>query len=272
MLEKIKIVLVETSHTGNIGSAARAMKTMGLQHLCLVAPKQLPDEQALALSAGATDVVEQAEIVSSFEEAIADCTLVIGTSARSRHLKITPIQPRACGEKTIQHLDMLNHLSQDAENSVDKVAIVFGRERVGLTNPELLKCHYHLNIPANPDYSSLNLAMAVQLVCYEIRMAWLNHNAPLNTIDSDDSAINIFYPKQEQACVVTDSLSLPSQQQLEYFFRQTEQVYTDLGFIQNAGVMQKLRRLYLRVGLKKNELNILQGMLSAVQTRFFNKS
>ena len=101
MLDKIKIVLVETSHTGNIGSAARAMKTMGLHHLCLVSPKSLPDEQTLALSAGATDVVEQIEIVSTFEQAIADCTLVIGTSARSRHFQTTQIEPRTCGEKAI---------------------------------------------------------------------------------------------------------------------------------------------------------------------------
>lgn len=161
MQRNIRIILVETSHSGNIGSAARAMKTMGLNQLYLVAPKQPIDNQTLALAAGADDVLKNATIVDHFEQAIADCELVIGTSARLRHLQNTLIDARKCGEKTIQFCQ------------TGKVALVFGRERVGLTNKELLKCHYHLNIPTNPDYSSLNLAMAVQLVCYEIRMAWL---------------------------------------------------------------------------------------------------
>lgn len=238
MLDKIKIVLVETSHTGNIGSAARAMKTMGLHHLCLVSPKSLPDEQTLALSAGATDVVEQIEIVSTFEQAIADCTLVIGTSARSRHFQTTQIEPRTCGEKAIEQVAMAG-----------KVAIVFGRERVGLTNDELLKCHYHLNIPANPEYSSLNLAMAVQLVCYEIRMAWLAQQ-------KGERKENIVQLNEQQP---------PNQKELEYFFMQTEKLYTQLGFIQNPAIMRKIRQLYLRQNLRKNELNILLGMLSAVK-------
>ncbi|AWX14168.1 tRNA (cytosine(32)/uridine(32)-2'-O)-methyltransferase TrmJ [Mergibacter septicus] len=245
MLDRIKIVLIETSHTGNIGSAARAMKTMGLHHLCLVAPKMLPDQQAMALSAGATNVVEQAEIVGSFEEAIADCTLVIGTSARSRHFQTMQIEPRSCGERVVEQA-----------NIGGKVAVVFGRERVGLTNDELLKCHYHLNIPANPEYSSLNLAMAVQLVSYEIRMAWLSwqrSSQKMATITPD-------------TIVSTEQLP-PNQKELEYFFNQTEQFYTELGFIQNPVVMQKLRQLYLRQHLRKNELNILLGMLTAVKQK-----
>lgn len=161
MLQNIRIVLVETSHSGNIGSAARAMKTMGLSNLYLVSPKSV-DEQSIALAAGADDVVRNAHIVDTFEQAIEDCSLVIGTSARLRHLQSTLIEPRECAEKASTHQG--------------QVAIVFGRERVGLTNEELLKCHYHLNIPANPEYSSLNLAMAVQLVSYEMRMAFLTKN------------------------------------------------------------------------------------------------
>ena len=145
MLQNIRIVLVETSHSGNIGSAARAMKTMGLSNLYLVSPKSV-DEQSIALAAGADDVVRNAHIVDTFEQAIEDCSLVIGASARLRHLQSTLIEPRECAEKVSAHQG--------------QVAIVFGRERVGLTNEELLKCHYHLNIPANPEYSSLNLAMA----------------------------------------------------------------------------------------------------------------
>ncbi|WP_410677925.1 tRNA (cytosine(32)/uridine(32)-2'-O)-methyltransferase TrmJ [Avibacterium paragallinarum] len=236
MLENIRIVLVETSHSGNIGSAARAMKTMGLSQLYLVAPKQTVDEQAIALAAGADDVVKNAVIVPTFDQAVADCELVIGTSARLRHLQSTLLEPRACAEKAV------------AFAKQHKVAIVFGRERIGLTNEELLKCRYHLTIPANPDYSSLNLAMAVQLICYELRMAWLEENK--KDVDLSLSSIENTYP---------------TAQELEYFFAHTERLYQQLGFIQNQGVMQKLRRLYLRAEVEKNELNILRGMLSAVE-------
>lgn len=233
MLQNIRIVLVETSHSGNIGSAARAMKTMGLSNLYLVLPKSV-DEQSIALAAGADDVVRNAHIVDTFEQAIEDCSLVIGTSARLRHLQSTLIEPRECAEKASAHQG--------------QVAIVFGRERVGLTNEELLKCHYHLNIPANPEYSSLNLAMAVQLVSYEMRMAFLAKDKTESTLSTIE---NIY----------------PTAQEMEYFFAHTEQVYQSLGFIQNQGVIQKLRRLYNRSSLEKNELNILRGMLSAVEKR-----
>ena len=236
MLENIRIVLIETSHSGNIGSAARAMKTMGLTDLVLVAPKQGIDDQAIALAAGAEDVVKSAVVVNTFSEAVADCSLVIGTSARLRHLQNSLIEPRECSEKAIHH----------AING--KVAIVFGRERVGLTNEELLKCHYHVAIPANPDYASLNLAMAVQLISYEIRMAYLATTTEVKAISVN---ADIY----------------PSMQELEYFYHHTEQLYQSLGFIQNQGVMQKLRRLYGRAELEKTELNILLGMLSAVRKK-----
>ncbi|HBO37196.1 MAG TPA: tRNA (cytosine(32)/uridine(32)-2'-O)-methyltransferase TrmJ, partial [Pasteurellaceae bacterium] len=135
MLTNIRIVLIETSHSGNIGSAARAMKTMGLTKLYLVNPKQGCDEQAIALAAGADDVVKNAVILDSFDDAIADCSLVIGTSARLRHIQPTLLEPRECGIKAV------------ARAKYDQVALVFGRERTGLTNEELLKCCYHLNIP-----------------------------------------------------------------------------------------------------------------------------
>ncbi|OOF49094.1 tRNA (cytosine(32)/uridine(32)-2'-O)-methyltransferase TrmJ [Rodentibacter genomosp. 1] len=231
MLDNVRIVLIETSHSGNIGSAARAMKTMGLSQLCLVAPKAI-DEQALALAAGAEDIVNNAHIVSTFNEAVSDCSLVVGTSARLRHLQSTLIEPRECAKKVAQHQG--------------NVAIVFGRERVGLHNDELLKCHYHLTIPANPNYSSLNLAMAVQLVCYELRM--------------------VQRIEQRYSDISSDS-QYATAQDMEYFFKHTERLYQDLGFIQNQGVMQKLRRLYNRINIEQNELNILRGMLSAVEKR-----
>lgn len=232
MLDHIRIVLVETSHSGNIGSSARAMKTMGLSQLYLVSPKSV-DEQSIALAAGADDIVKNANIVATFDEAIADCSLVIGTSARLRHLQSTLIEPRECAEKVISHQG--------------KVAIVFGRERVGLHNDELLKCHYHLTIPANPDYSSLNLAMAVQLVSYELRMAGLITNSSMISASSEEQ--------------------YATSQEMEYFFKHTEQLYQSLGFIQNQGVMPKLRRLYNRLHVERNELNILRGMISCVEKR-----
>lgn len=233
LLNQLQIILIETSHSGNIGSAARAMKTMGLSQLRLVSPKQAIDEQAVALAAGAKEVLDNAQIFADFDSAIADCQLVIGTSARHRHLQSTLIEPRACGELAVQRA------------ALGKVALVFGRERVGLTNDELLKCHYHLNIPTNPEYGSLNLAMAVQLVSYEVRMAWLAMQA---------------VTKSEKSAV-----AYPSAQALEYFFTHTERLYSDLGFIRNEAVMRKLRRLYQRAELEENELNLLRGMLSAVE-------
>ena len=149
MLQNIRIVLVETSHTGNMGSVARAMKTMGLTNLWLVNPLVKPDSQAIALAAGASDVIGNAHIVDTLDEALAGCSLVVGTSARSRTLPWPMLDPRECGLKSV------------AEAANTPVALVFGRERVGLTNEELQKCHYHVAIAANPEYSSLNLAMAV---------------------------------------------------------------------------------------------------------------
>lgn len=233
ILNQIQIILVETSLPANIGSAARAMKTMGLTHLRLVAPKQPLDEQAEALAAGAKDVLDNAQCYATFDEAIADCQLVIGTSARLRHLQNTLIEPRDCGELVVNRANL------------GKVAIVFGRERVGLTNEELLKCQYHLNFPTNPDYGSLNLAMAVQLASYEIRMAYLQNSSQKQPLAADKD--------------------YPTAQALEHFFAHTERLYTELGFIRNDSVMLKLRRLYQRAELETNELNLLRGMLTAVE-------
>ncbi|MEG9545306.1 tRNA (cytosine(32)/uridine(32)-2'-O)-methyltransferase TrmJ [Mannheimia sp. HC-2023] len=233
ILDQIQIILVETSLPANIGSTARAMKTMGLTHLRLVAPKQPIDEQAEALAAGAKDVLDNTQIYATFDEVIADCQLVIGTSARLRHLQNSLIEPRDCGELVINRANL------------GKVAIVFGRERVGLTNEELLKCHYHLNFPTNPDYGSLNLAMAVQLASYEIRMAYLQKTAEKRPL--------------------VEKKEYPTAEALEHFFAHTERLYKELGFIRNDAVMLKLRRLYQRAELETNELNLLRGMLTAVE-------
>lgn len=235
MLDQIRIVLVNTSHTGNMGSAARAMKTMGLSQMVLVDPQAQPDDNAYALAAGASDLLANARIVSTLDEAIADCGLVIGTSARSRTLSWPMLDPREAGEKLV------------TEGMQHPVALVFGRERTGLTNDELQKCHYHVAIAANPEYSSLNLAMAVQTLCYEVRMHWL---------------------QQEQVGESDMAVDYPSAEQLEGFYQHLEQTLLKTGFIADdhpGQVMSKLRRLFNRARPEVVELNILRGILTSVQ-------
>ncbi|MBJ3815684.1 tRNA (cytosine(32)/uridine(32)-2'-O)-methyltransferase TrmJ [Shimwellia pseudoproteus] len=244
MLENIRIVLVETSHTGNMGSVARAMKTMGLTNLWLVNPLVKPDSQAIALAAGASDVIGNAQIVDTLDEAISGCSLVVGTSARSRTLPWPMLDPRECGLKSV------------AEGANAPVALVFGRERVGLTNDELQKCHYHVAIAANPEYSSLNLAMAVQVITYEVRMAWL-------AAQEQGSAANIAVHKEE-------GLHYPLVDDLERFYGHLEQVLLGTGFMRpgNPGqVMSKLRRLFTRARPESAELNILRGILASIENR-----
>lgn len=232
MLENIRIVLVNTSHTGNIGSTARAMKTMGLSNLYLVDPVSAPDGHASALAAGAGDVLANAKTVATLQEAVADCGLVVGTSARSRTHSWPMLEPRSCGRKLIEEVP--NY----------PVALVFGRENNGLTNEELQQCHFHVCIPANPEYSSLNLAAAVQTLCYEVRMAWLEKEA---------------FPQTENDYPLNDDL--------ERFYTHLESTLTDTGFIvkNHPGmVMTKLRRLFNRARPESAELNILRGILSSI--------
>ena len=153
MLDNIRVVLVNTSHPGNIGGAARAMKNMGLSRLVLVEPRDFPSPEAEARASGASDVLESAQVVATLEEALVGCTVVLGTSARDRSLPWPLVDPRECGEKVI------------AEAGQGKeIALVFGREHAGLTNDELQRCHFHVHIPSSPDFSSLNLAAAVQVL------------------------------------------------------------------------------------------------------------
>ncbi len=232
MLENIRVVLVNTSHTGNIGSAARAMKTMGLSDLYLVDPIQPPDGKSSAMAAGAGDVLGNATTVATLEEAVAGCGLVVGTSARSRTHSWPMLDPRQCGEKMI------------AEVPKYPVALVFGRENNGLTNEELQQCHYHVCIPANPEYSSLNLAMAVQTLSYEVRMAWLSKD----TINEEPNE----YPLSDD---------------LERFYQHLESSLMGTGFVvkNHPGlVMTKLRRLFNRARPESQELNILRGILSSI--------
>ncbi|MEC8326308.1 MAG: tRNA (cytosine(32)/uridine(32)-2'-O)-methyltransferase TrmJ [Pseudoalteromonas spongiae] len=241
-LDKIRIVLVNTSHTGNIGSVARAMKTMGFSKLYLVDPVNPVDSHASALAAGATDVLGNAVVVDTLQEAIADCNTVIGTSARSRTLSWPMVNPVECGEK------LLAGTEQEGD-----VALVFGRENSGLTNEELQLCNFHVCIAANPEYSSLNLAMAVQTLCYETRMRYLAKGE--QQIEQDDAVY-------------------PSSEQMELFYQHLEKTLSDTGFIikQHPGqVMTKLRRLFNRARPEEQELNILRGILTSIDKSVVKK-
>jgi tRNA (cytidine32/uridine32-2'-O)-methyltransferase len=238
MLDQVKVVLVGTSHSGNMGSAARAMKVMGLSNMVLVDPQCEVDSQAIALAAGASEIALNAKIVSILEEAVEDCGLVVGSSARSRTLEWPMLEPRECGELFAK------------EGKSHPVALVFGRERTGLTNDELQRCHYHVCIPANPEYSSLNLAMAVQTLAYEVRVGHLNDQASI-------------HPKAEQE-------EYPKHKELEMFYEHLEKVITQTQFIDSDNpdqVMNKIRRLFSRARPEAQEINILRGILTTVQKK-----
>lgn len=239
LLKNIRIVMIQTSHPGNIGSAARAMKVMGLSDLCLVKPKSLPNEQAIAMSSNADDILQTATVVDSLQEAISDCHLVIGSSARyERTLPWEIIDCRECGDKTAQY----------AVNG--KVAILFGRESSGLTNEELALCQILVHIPTNPKYSSLNVASAVQLLAYECRMACSQINS------------------EQQKTNSSTKEKLVTAEDLEGYFQHLQTVMESTGFLDPENpryLMPRLRRLYARSGLTNSELKLLRGFLSSIQ-------
>ena len=251
-LSNIRIVLIQTSHPGNIGAAARAMKTMGLSDLCLVNPLHYPDPQAIAMASGADDVLQQATVVSSLSEAVADCQHIVGTSARSqRTLRWSLLEPRECGQFA-------------AENAAqNKVAIVFGRERTGLTNEELELCHKLVHIPSNPDYSSLNVASAVQILSYECRVAELDRQkaegADVPQVPLGDESLDE---------------EIVSAEAMDGFYQQLENLMVETDFLDPKNpryLMRRMRRLYGRIQVTKSELNLLRGSLSAFQGRKFQR-
>jgi len=236
----IRIVLVNTTHPGNIGGAARAMKNMGLAELYLVQPREYPAPRAVWRAAGARDVLANATIVESVDEAIADCALVVGTSARERRIPWPLLNPRECGEKIY------------SEAVTHKAALLFGREDRGLTNDELQKCHYHVHIPSNPDYSSLNLATAVQVLAYEIRMASL----------ADEQGNLPSLSEWDQPPVTAGDL--------EFFHEHLATTMAELQFYDPENPKQlltRMRRLFNRVRMDQMEVSILRGLLSAVQRK-----
>lgn len=235
MLSHIKIVLVETTHPGNIGAVARAMKNMAMANLCLVAPKTFPSADATSRASGADDVLAKATVYATLPEAIADCQLVIGASARCRTISWPEMTPRQCAEQVVH-------------KPSQKVAIIFGRENSGLKNHELDLCHYLLRIPCNSEYSSLNIAAAVQVVCYEL----------------------FVMAGVEQPILVGDKGDVPnaSAEQMESFYAHLHQTLIDIGFMhpdKSKSIMRRLRRVYNRIQLDTKEVDILRGILRMSQ-------
>lgn len=234
-LENIDIVMVGTTHPGNIGAAARAMHNMCISNLVLVNPQCPIGEIAYARASGANVILDSLRKAGSLQEAVQDSILVVATSARDRSLPWPELSPGLVAKKIAEL------------NGQSRVALVFGREHSGLTNEELQICHYTVNIPTNPDFSSLNVASAIQVMCYEIFKTVGNQPETRQT--------------EIQECAVTS-------QQLEGFFRHLEQVMITTEFLdrENPGLlMQRLRRLYHRLEMSKNEVDILRGILSSVE-------
>ena len=233
LFERIRFVLVETSHPGNIGSVARAMKTMGFADLVLVSPRDpdaLSAPEAIALASGAVDVLEQARVVKTLDEALAGCNFSVALSARSREFAPPLLTPRQLGQR----------LTSDAALSI---ALVFGSERFGLSNEQVSKCSALVSLPANPEYSSLNLAQAVQVIAYECRMAVLGDAIPITEVGFQGE--------------------LASAEQIEGMFNHLEQALIEIEFLNPNNpkkLMQRLRRLFARTQLEVEEVNILRGV------------
>ncbi len=234
-LDQIRVVLSHTSHPGNIGSAARAMKTMGLSQLILLNPKKFPHAEASALAAGAVDNLERAQVCEQLDEALQGTVLVAGVTARRRDLSHQMLSVRDAAIEIVK------------QAAAHPVALLFGTEMSGLSNAELDKCQLLITIPANPEFSSLNLAAAVQIVAYEMRMAALGASVP----ELNDEAPATF-------------------EQIENFYGHLEQVIVATGFLDPRipkRLMQRLRRLFSRSRLEKNEVDILRGILKSVEQR-----
>ena len=244
-LLRIKIVLSHTSHPGNIGAAARAMKTMGLSRLVLVAPRHFPHEEATARASGAADILEQAQVCDKLSDALADCTLVAGMTARRRDLAVPFLWAREAAAELVQESRCLE-LAAGLQEPL-QVALLFGNETAGLSNDELSHCQLGVTIPTNPEYSSLNLGAAVQLMAYELRLAAAQLAAVPPLLDSPRPA---------------------SGEALERLYDHWQHVAIATGFLdprQPKRLMQRLRRLFGRARLEHEEVSILRGFLSTVE-------
>jgi TrmH family RNA methyltransferase len=232
----ISIVLVGISHPGNIGSAARAMKTMGLSSLRLVAPARFPATEATVMAAGADDVLAGARVYTDVAGAVADCGLIVGATSRARHLPWRVVEPREAARE-------IAPASRDGE-----VAILFGAERTGLLNEDIERCQLLLAIPTGASYASLNVAMAVQVVAYEVLLAL----------------------RDAGAAAATRGIQLASATEMERFYAHFEAVMEEVDFRDRTGeghLMARIRRLFNRAVMDQNEVNILRGILTSVQGR-----
>ena len=241
LASQLRIVLVGTQHPGNIGSAARAMKTMGLSKLVLVAPEKAPDRDTHAMAAGADDLVEAAPVFATLAEAVADCRWVLGCTARNRRIQLEPMHPRDAARRAV------------VAAAGGPVALVFGRERTGLENEELQLCHAAVHIPSDPAFSSLNLAAAVQVLSYELRCALLGDAG-----SGEGDSARTPPPGGEVA----------PHAELEGLFAQLAEALEQIDFHKGrapASAMRKLRRLYLRANLDSAEVRLLRGVLADTQ-------
>lgn len=236
--QRVRIVLVEPTHPGNIGATARAMKTMGFFRLVLVSPKLFPHHEATGRAAGADDVLEQAVIVDHLAEGLSGCDWVIGASARFRTLPRHVYDPKTCVRTIMQQPDR-------------QVAFVFGRESSGLHNDELALCHDQIHIPTNENFSSLNLAAAVQIIVYELRMAMLLEEKPIQKT----------YSKEEP---------LATAEQMSGFYDHLRNTLIQIDFLnvkQPKRLMERLQMLFNRSQLTVTELNIMRGILRAMNKK-----
>lgn len=250
MYSNIRIVLVNTTLSANIGAAARAMKTMGLSDLCLVEPKLFPSAEATALASGASDLLATARVVATLEEAVADCTLVIGTSARSRTIPWPLMDARQAGA------------AARLESEVSKVAIVFGREDRGLTNEELQRCNYHVCIPTDDAYGVLNVAAAVQVIAYEVRMAHLlaSGQAAEQADAPEENLMPVQFIRWDEPLVPHGDM--------ERFYAHFEQMLIETGFLAADNPRQlpaRARRLFGRIRLDRIEYNMWRGIFTRLQ-------
>lgn len=264
LFDHVRFVLVETSRPGNIGAAARAMKTMGFHDLVLVKPRYeqvLMHEEAVAFASGAQDVLQQARVVNSLDEAIADCNVVAGLSARLREFSPPLMQPRefatsisASMAASIAASTAASTTASTADESTLQAALVFGNERFGLSNEQVERCNVLLHVPTNPDYSSLNLAQAVQIMAYECRMA---------TVSSTHMPSGIGFQGE-----------LAKAEQIEGMFNHLEQALIDIDFLDPTHpkkLMSRLRRLFSRSALETEEVNILRGIAQHIQQKNHKK-
>lgn len=255
LLEQLSIVLVEPTHPGNIGAAARSAKTMGIRNLVLVNPRKYPHYEASKRAAGAEDVLDSAVVVEDLATAVAACTLVYGTSVRDREVSWPTLPPREAAKQAQQHLQ---------GGLEERIAIVFGRENSGLTNAELELCHSQIRIPANPEYSSLNLASAVQIIAYEMRV--------VDQCDRDEKrSKNHLEDHSAQTTGLQKRLKRATHEQQLGHLQHLEETLDLLEFAKSPKspmLMRKLSRLYNKADLTVEEVQILRGILSAIQTAF----